>query len=69
VGLGDVTNWMNQTSGTFNYTGLVENMEMKAGSFYGITLPPDTHAQEAFLLTIGVHNFSGISCSLGLDLG
>lgn len=27
---------MNQTSGAFNYTGLVTNMEMKAGSFYGI---------------------------------
>ncbi|OQE14881.1 hypothetical protein PENSTE_c032G06809 [Penicillium steckii] len=31
---GDLTNWMNQTSGAFNYTGLVTNMEMKAGSFY-----------------------------------
>ncbi|CAI7612033.1 hypothetical protein N7533_010151 [Penicillium manginii] len=31
---GDITNWMNQTSGAFNYTGLVTNMEMKAGSFY-----------------------------------
>ncbi|KAF3396295.1 Periplasmic beta-glucosidase [Penicillium rolfsii] len=31
---GDITNWMNQTSGAFNYTGLVANMEMKAGSFY-----------------------------------
>ncbi|OQE21531.1 hypothetical protein PENFLA_c014G06500 [Penicillium flavigenum] len=31
---GDVTNWMNQTSGEFNYTGLVTNMELKAGSFY-----------------------------------
>lgn len=26
---------MNTTSGTFNYSGLVENMEMKAGMFYG----------------------------------
>jgi hypothetical protein len=32
---GDITNWMNSTSGAFNYTGLVENMKMKAGSFYG----------------------------------
>ncbi|KAF7716472.1 Beta-glucosidase [Penicillium ucsense] len=31
---GDITNWMNQTSGAFNYTGLVTNMQMKAGSFY-----------------------------------
>ncbi|KAJ5241410.1 uncharacterized protein N7469_003001 [Penicillium citrinum] len=31
---GDITNWMNQTSGAFNETGLVTNMEMKAGSFY-----------------------------------
>ncbi|PKX96955.1 putative beta-glucosidase [Aspergillus novofumigatus IBT 16806] len=31
---GDITNWMNSTSGAFNYTGLVENMKMKAGSFY-----------------------------------
>ncbi|OOQ91210.1 putative beta-glucosidase [Penicillium brasilianum] len=31
---GDITNWLNQTSGAFNYTGLVTNMEMKAGSFY-----------------------------------
>jgi len=33
--VGDITNWMNATSGEFNYTGLVENMKMKAGSFYG----------------------------------
>ncbi|CAG8920339.1 unnamed protein product [Penicillium salamii] len=31
---GDVTNWMNSTTGAFNYTGLVANMEMKAGMFY-----------------------------------
>jgi beta-glucosidase len=37
---GDVTNWMNQTSGAFNYTGLVANMEMKAGSFYGMFPKP-----------------------------
>jgi hypothetical protein len=35
---GDVTNWMNQTSGAFNYTGLVTNMQMKAGSFYGMSV-------------------------------
>lgn len=33
---GDITNWMNQTSGEFNYTGLVANMELKAGMFYGM---------------------------------
>jgi hypothetical protein len=33
--VGDITNWMNSTSGAFNYTGLVENMKVKAGSFYG----------------------------------
>ncbi|KAJ5191759.1 uncharacterized protein N7498_010744 [Penicillium cinerascens] len=39
---GDITNWMNQTSGEFNYTGLVANMEMKAGSFYvGYPIPWD----------------------------
>ncbi|CAI7577002.1 unnamed protein product [Penicillium bialowiezense] len=31
---GDVTNWMNSTTGEFNETGLVANMEMKAGMFY-----------------------------------
>jgi hypothetical protein len=29
---------MNSTSGEFNYTGLVANMEMKAGMFYGMSL-------------------------------
>lgn len=29
---------MNDTTGDFNYTGLVENMELKAGMFYGMTL-------------------------------
>ncbi|KAM0120872.1 hypothetical protein ACP6JC_002466 [Aspergillus fumigatus] len=39
---GDITNWMNSTSGAFNYTGLVENMKMKAGSFYvGYPVPWD----------------------------
>jgi len=33
---GDITNWMDPTSGAFNYTGLVENMETKAGMFYGM---------------------------------
>lgn len=32
---GDLANWLNTTSGAFNYTGLVENMESRAGSFYG----------------------------------
>ncbi|KAJ5737540.1 uncharacterized protein N7483_002665 [Penicillium malachiteum] len=31
---GDVTNWLNDTSGAFNYSGLVANMEEKAGMFY-----------------------------------
>ncbi|KAJ5512674.1 Glycoside hydrolase superfamily [Penicillium fimorum] len=31
---GDLSNWMNTTSGEFNYTGLVTNMEQKAGMFY-----------------------------------
>lgn len=35
MNVGDITNWMNSTSGEFNHTGLVENMKMKAGSFYG----------------------------------
>lgn len=35
-GIGDVGNWMDSTTGAFNYTGLVENMEMKAGAFYSM---------------------------------
>ncbi|EEA28948.1 hypothetical protein TMatcc_002689 [Talaromyces marneffei ATCC 18224] len=31
---GDITNWINQTTGAFNSSGLVANMEEKAGSFY-----------------------------------
>ncbi|KAL4909380.1 hypothetical protein BDW74DRAFT_174584 [Aspergillus multicolor] len=31
---GDITNWMNATSGEFNLTGLEENMRIKAGMFY-----------------------------------
>ncbi|RJE19314.1 beta-glucosidase, partial [Aspergillus sclerotialis] len=31
---GDISNWMDIDTGEFNYTGLVENMDMKAGSFY-----------------------------------
>jgi beta-glucosidase len=31
---GDITNWMNATDNSFNYTGLVENMKMKQGAFY-----------------------------------
>lgn len=34
--LGDITNWMDSTSGAFNESGLVENMKEKAGSFYGM---------------------------------
>lgn len=32
--IGDITNWLNATSGAFNYTGLVVSMETKAGTFY-----------------------------------
>ncbi|KAL2010358.1 hypothetical protein VTN00DRAFT_6165 [Thermoascus crustaceus] len=39
---GDIANWMNTTSGAFNYSGLVENMETKAGMFYvGYPVPWD----------------------------
>lgn len=41
--LGDLGNWMNQTSGAFNYSGLVANMEMKAGSFYGMCVSKAFH--------------------------
>lgn len=36
LGIGDIGNWMDSTTGAFNYTGLVENMEMKAGAFYSM---------------------------------
>ncbi|KAJ5087747.1 hypothetical protein N7456_011363 [Penicillium angulare] len=39
---GDITNWMDSTTGAFNYSGLVANMEMKAGMFYvGYAIPWD----------------------------
>jgi beta-glucosidase len=31
---GDISNWLNTTSGTFNHSGLVQNFEQKAGQFY-----------------------------------
>jgi beta-glucosidase len=31
---GDISNWLNTTSGAFNYSGLVTNFEQKAGMFY-----------------------------------
>ncbi|PGH15894.1 hypothetical protein AJ79_02061 [Helicocarpus griseus UAMH5409] len=31
---GDMVNWINTTTNEFNYTGLVENMKTRAGSFY-----------------------------------
>lgn len=31
---GDISNWINTTTNVFNYSGLVANMEMKAGMFY-----------------------------------
>lgn len=36
--IGDISNWMDTTTGAFNYTGLVENMDSKAGMFYGMGL-------------------------------
>jgi beta-glucosidase len=38
MNLGDITNWMNASTGDFNYTGLVENMKVKAGMFYGLSI-------------------------------
>jgi beta-glucosidase len=31
---GDISNWINTTTNAFNYSGLVANMDMKAGMFY-----------------------------------
>jgi beta-glucosidase len=31
---GDISNWLNTISGTFNHSGLVQNFEQKAGQFY-----------------------------------
>lgn len=31
---GDISNWLNTTSGAFNHSGLVQNFEEKAGQFY-----------------------------------
>ena len=31
---GDISNWLNTTSGAFNHSGLVQNFEQKAGQFY-----------------------------------
>ncbi|KAL5342870.1 glycoside hydrolase superfamily [Aspergillus crustosus] len=39
---GDLTNWMDAETGAFNYSGLVENMRVKAGMFYvGQPIPWD----------------------------
>ncbi|KAL4753334.1 hypothetical protein BDW72DRAFT_201673 [Aspergillus terricola var. indicus] len=39
---GDITNWMDADTGEFNYTGLEENMKIKAGMFYvGYPVPWD----------------------------
>ncbi|KAL4768340.1 glycoside hydrolase superfamily [Aspergillus nidulans var. acristatus] len=39
---GDITNWMDADTGDFNYTGLEENMKIKAGMFYvGYPVPWD----------------------------
>ena len=43
---GDISNWINTTDNSFNYTGLVENMKMKAGFFYvGYPVPQQWIAQ------------------------
>lgn len=42
---------MNQTTGAFNASGLVANMEEKAGSFYGILHPTQLFASRAIPLT------------------
>lgn len=43
---GDVSNWMNQETYAFNYTGLLANMEYKRGSFYvGFPVPWDVLAE------------------------
>jgi len=44
---GDISNWINTTSGAFNQSGLVANMEMKAGQFYvGYVVDPATTTRE-----------------------
>jgi beta-glucosidase len=43
---GDISNWMNTTNDAFNYSGLVANMETKAGQFYvGYPVPQAWIAQ------------------------
>ncbi|KAF2493287.1 glycoside hydrolase [Lophium mytilinum] len=43
---GDISNWINTTTNAFNYSGLVANMETKAGSFYvGYPVPQQWIAQ------------------------
>ncbi|KAL1956222.1 hypothetical protein VTO42DRAFT_7482 [Malbranchea cinnamomea] len=32
---GDIANWVDLTTGAFNYSGLIENMKYKAGMFFG----------------------------------
>lgn len=34
---GDISNWLNTTSGGFNYSGLVENFDQKAGMFVSLS--------------------------------
>ncbi|RAH66042.1 putative beta-glucosidase [Aspergillus aculeatinus CBS 121060] len=60
---GDLSNWMNTTTGAFNYSGLVANMELKAGGFYvGYAVPWDwmvtniKHAQDYLVhnTTLGI---------------
>lgn len=43
---GDISNWINTTTNAFNQSGLVQNMEMKAGAFYvGYPVPQQWIAQ------------------------
>lgn len=59
-GIGDIGNWMDSTTGAFNYTGLVENMEMKAGAFYSM------HFFFLNICRLATNIGSWICCSLGL---
>ena len=57
---------MNQTSGAFNYSGLVANMEMKAGMFYGALysqVPGLTElTRDTKICSSGISCFMGVAC-------
>lgn len=46
---GDITNWMNQDTGAFNYSGLEANMAEKAGMFYGMDQFQPGHVRGVYL--------------------